>query len=105
MSSYRFQFTAALSVTVRERLTICSRSLLPCLTAGDLHSAHDGSGGAAVALGDLHPDSRPACRTCCALLLAKGTAHLIVICLVFPIPDVRRGEKNTLNFFNLLFVP
>lgn len=95
MSSYRFQFTAALSVTVRERLTICSRSLLPCLTAGDLHSAHDGSGGAAVALGDLHPDSRPACRTCCALLLAKGTAHLMShLFSVFPIPDVRRGEKK-----------
>ena len=32
-----------------------------------------------MALGDLHPDGRPADRTGCALLLAKGTVRNLVL--------------------------
>lgn len=32
-----------------------------------------------MALGDLHPDSRPARRTDCTLLLAKGTMNLLFL--------------------------
>lgn len=52
-------------------------------TARDFRSADDGSRGAAVALGDLHTDSRPACGTARALLLAKGTKTLLNINLDF----------------------
>lgn len=56
--------------------------------AGDFCSADDGSRGTAVALGDLHTDSRPACGTGRALLLAKGTAHLMgdlfIACILTP---------------------
>lgn len=57
----------------------CSCSLVSCFSssARDFCSADDGSRGATVALGDLHPDSWLACRTDCALLLAKGTVHLM----------------------------
>lgn len=62
---------------VSQMLTISSCSLVPCLfsPAGDFRSADDCSRGTTVALGDLHTDSWPACRTDCALLLAKGTVH------------------------------